>query len=113
MLASADPTAGDAGTGPNPDGVVGAPHGHVKTSKYTSALKSKQEPWTFGERNQWLTKPTAYTPGTRMTFVAIEHPKERADVIDYPQTLSANPGPLAAAKRRAPLQVLFGAYARR
>jgi cytochrome c len=85
---------GKAGLGPNLYGVVGAPHGHMAGFDYSSALKSKQGPWTYDELYQWLKKPSAYAPGTRMTFVGIANPKERADVIDYLRTLSPNPEPL-------------------
>ncbi|HEX2942415.1 MAG TPA: cytochrome c family protein [Rhodopila sp.] len=112
-LASADPAAGEAdtkklgcvachtfdkggkaGLGPNLYGVVGAPHGHMEGFGYSTALKSKQGPWTYAELDQWLTKPAAYAPGTRMTFAGIKNPKERADVIAYLRTLSPNPEPL-------------------
>jgi cytochrome c len=85
---------GKAGVGPNLYGVVGAPHGHMEGFSYSPALKGKQGPWTFDELNAWLKQPSAYAPGTRMTFVGIKSPKERADVIAYLRSLSANPEPL-------------------
>jgi cytochrome c len=110
LLAKADPAAGEAdtkklgcvachtfneggkaGIGPNLYGVVGAPHGHMEGFTYSNALKSKQGPWTFDELNEWLHQPSAYAPGTRMTFAGIKNDKERADVIDYLRTLSAKP----------------------
>jgi cytochrome c len=113
LLASADPKVGEAdtrklgciachtfteggkaGLGPNLYGVVGGPHAHMEGFNYSAALKSKQGPWTFDELNEWLTKPSAYAPGTRMTFAGIKNPKERADVIAYLRSLSANPEPL-------------------
>ena len=87
---------GKAGIGPNLYGVVGAPHGHMAGFSYTEALKSKQGPWTYDELYEWLKKPSAYAPGTRMTFVGIKNPKERADVIAYLRSLSPNPEPLPA-----------------
>ncbi len=113
LLASADPKVGEAdtkklgcvachtfdqggkaGIGPNLYGVVGGPHAHMAGFGYSAALKSKQGPWTYAELNEWLTKPSAYAPGTRMTFLGIPKPKERADVIAYLRTLAAKPEPL-------------------
>ena len=45
--------------------------------------------------NEWLYKPSAYVPGTRMAFAGITNDKQRADVIAYLRTLSDNPAPLA------------------
>jgi cytochrome c len=118
LLASADPKAGQAdttklgciachtfneggraGIGPNLYGVVGAPHGHMAGYSYSAALKAHTGPWTFDELYQWLKKPAAYAPGTKMTFAGVPDPKTRADVIDYLRTLSANPEPLPPAKK--------------
>jgi len=115
LLAAADPAAGESlakkvcvachtfakggkpGVGPNLYGVVGAPHGHEPGFNYSAALKAKQGPWTFDELNEWLHKPAAYAPGTRMAFAGINNDKQRADVIAYLRTLSDNPEPLPAA----------------
>ena len=120
LLVSADPGRGEAqtkqqgcvachsfnqggkdGVGPNLYGVVGAPHGHEASYQYSTALKAKQGPWTFDELNEWLKKPSAYAPGTKMSFAGIADPKKRADVIDYLRTLAANPEPLPAAPASA------------
>jgi cytochrome c len=63
---------------------------------YTAGMKAKTGPWTFDELNEWLHKPSAYVPGTRMAFAGISNDQLRADVIDYLHTLSANPVPLPA-----------------
>jgi cytochrome c len=87
---------GAAGVGPNLYGVVGAPHGHMPGYQYTNALKSKQGPWTFEEMSAWLTKPSAYAPGTKMSYAGLADPKKRADIIEYLRTLSDNPEPKPA-----------------
>jgi cytochrome c len=85
---------GKAGVGPNLYGVVGAPHGHMEGFNYSAGLKGKQGPWTYEELNEWLNKPSAYAPGTRMAFAGITNIKQRADVIAYLRALSDNPEPL-------------------
>jgi cytochrome c len=113
LLASADPARGEAvtksagcvachtfaeggkaGLGPNLYGVLGAPHGHMEGYAYSAALKAKTGPWTYDELNQWLTKPAAYAPGTKMTYAGLPDAKKRADVIAYLRSLSASPQPL-------------------
>jgi cytochrome c len=113
LLVSADPAAGEAdtkklgciachtfaqggknGLGPNLYGVVGDEIGHGRDYSFSKALSSKTGTWTFAELYQWLRKPAAFAPGTKMTFAGVPNPKERADIIDYLRTLSANPEPV-------------------
>lgn len=88
---------GKAGVGPNLYGVVGGPHGHMEGYTYSAALKAKEGPWTYDELNEWLLKPSAYAPGTKMAYAGITDAKKRADVIDYLHTLAHDPVPLPAA----------------
>ena len=115
-LASADPKLGEAdtkklgciachtfteggrnGIGPNIYGVVNRKIGDKADYTYSAAIKSKAGgDWNFAQLDEWLTKPSAYAPGTKMTFVGIANAKDRADVIDYLRTLAADPVPLPA-----------------
>ena len=90
-----------AGVGPNLYGVVGGPHAHMQGFNYSDALKAKKGPWTYDELNHWLYKPSAYAPGTRMSFAGIPSEKERANVIDYLRSLSPHPEPLPSATSAA------------
>lgn len=121
LLAKADPAAGEAATkklgctachtfneggkagiGPNLYNVVGGPHAHMQGFDYSAALKSKTGDWNYDELNEWLNKPSAYAPGTRMTFAGIKNDQERANVIDYLRTLSPNPKPLPTPDQAPP-----------
>jgi len=92
---------GKAGVGPNLYNVVGGPHAHMEGFNYTTGLKGKAGPWTFDELNEWLKKPSAYVPGTRMAFAGISNDQIRADVIDYLREQSHSPVPLPAAPASA------------
>lgn len=84
---------GKATVGPNLYGVVGAPHAGKDGFTYSSVLKGRQGPWTYAELNEWLYKPAAYAPGTRMAFAGLTSAKDRANIIEYLRTLSPNPQP--------------------
>jgi len=84
--------------GPDLYGVVGRPIASKANFHYTDALKSKGGNWTFDALNAWLTKPSAYAPGTAMTFAGLPHENQRADLIAYLNTLSQHPEPLPTPK---------------
>jgi cytochrome c len=112
LLAKADPAQGEAFTkkiciachnfnaggankvGPLLYGVVGRDKASAPGYTYSSALKGKGGKWTFADLNEWLHKPSAYAPGTKMAYAGIENDSMRANVIDYLRTLSPNPEPL-------------------
>lgn len=93
--------------GPNLYGVVDRPIASHPGYSYSDALKKHSgEKWTYAHLNIWLTSPKAWAPGTKMTFIGIEDPKDRADVLAYLQTLAKTPVPFpkptAKAKPAAP-----------
>ena len=45
----------------------------------------------------FITSPKTFTPGTKMTFSGIADAKDRADLLAYLQTLSADPKPFPGA----------------
>ena len=86
---------GRAGIGPNMWDVVGADIGkHMEGYQYSAALSKKGGKWTYAELDEWLTKPAAFAPGTKMTFAGVANPKQRADLIAYLRTLADDPVPL-------------------
>ncbi len=93
---------GKNGVGPNLYGVVERPRDSEPGFSYSPAMeKFKGKPWTFDALNEWLYKPSAYVPGTRMSFAGITNDKQRADVIAYLRTLSDHPAPLPTPKPAA------------
>jgi cytochrome c len=86
-----------AKVGPDLYGIVGRPAASAPGFNYSAALKAKGGTWTFQALNAWLTKPSAYAPGTAMTFAGLTNEKQRADVIAYLDSLSPNPVPLPKA----------------
>ena len=93
---------GKNGVGPNLYGVVERPRDSEPGFSYSPAMeKFKGKPWSYDALNEWLYKPSAYVPGTRMSFAGITSDKQRADVIAYLRTLSDHPAPLPEAKPAA------------
>jgi cytochrome c len=107
LLAAADPAAGEKtfakcsschtinqggpnGIGPNLYGVVGEPIGKGKAGfAFSSVLAGHGGNWTYEDLFEWLRKPNAFAPGTKMTFAGLSNPQDRANVIAY---LKANGG---------------------
>jgi cytochrome c len=88
--------------GPNLYGVVGRPRASEPGFNYSAAMKAKGGTWTFGELYAFLANPRGYIPGTNMTFAGLSRGQQRADVIDYLNTLSDKPLPLPKAAANAP-----------
>ena len=116
LLATADPKRGEdaskvcqachtfekggpAKIGPNLWGVVGRQRAAMPGFDYSSGMKEMGGKWTVDDLNQFLAKPTAVVPGTKMTFGGLTRPQTRADVIAYLNTLSDHPEPLPTASK--------------
>jgi cytochrome c len=122
LLASADATKGAAAVkkcagchnfgegegnkqGPHLYGVVGRPEGSIADFSYSDGMMAHNaagDTWTYENLNHFLTKPSDYVPGTKMNFAGIRTAKERADILAYLQTLSANPVPFPPPEEAAP-----------
>jgi cytochrome c len=87
--------------GPDLWDVVGRPKGSMPGFAYSEAMKSKGGEWTVDDLNTFLTNPRAFVPGTKMTFAGLSHEDQRADVIDFLNTLSDHPKPLPTAAEGA------------
>jgi cytochrome c len=88
--------------GPNLYGIVGRARASEPSFNYSAAMKAKGGTWTFGELYAFLANPRGYISGTNMTFAGLSRGQQRADVIDYLNTLSDSPMPLPKAAANAP-----------
>lgn len=52
------------------------------------------KPWVYENLNKFLLKPKDYIKGTSMGFAGLKKEDDRANVIAYLRSLSANPAPL-------------------
>ena len=77
--------------GPALYNVVGRAVGDVDDYKYSKALASYDKKWTFEELNGFLTKPSSYLKGTKMSYAGLRKEKDRASVIKYLNQNSDNP----------------------
>ena len=77
--------------GPALYNVVGRAVGGVDDYKYSKALASYGKEWTFEELNGFLTKPSSYLKGTKMSYAGLRKEKDRASVIKYLNQSSDNP----------------------
>ena len=68
--------------------IVGMPKHQRTDYPYSAAAMAEKGTWTVEDLDAYLTKPSAYTPGTRMSFVGLNKIEDRANVIAYLKTLS-------------------------
>lgn len=86
---------GPNGVGPGLYGVVGAKKDAHAGYAYSGKLEATGgDVWTLNELNHFLWKPKAYAPGTKMNFVGIKKPEDRAALIAWLRTVSDSPVPL-------------------
>ena len=114
MLASADATKGQAvfkacaachdgskggpnKVGPNLWGIVGRMHGVHEGFAYSEAMAAlKDKPWSYEALNEFLIKPSAAIPGTKMGYGGLKKDADRANLLAYLATLSDSPVPFPA-----------------
>jgi cytochrome c2 len=121
LMASADAAAGEASAkkcgachtfaegephkiGPNLWDVVNRPIAGAPGYEYSPDMQAhaqQAQTWTFEHLNTFLQNPKGVVPGTKMAFAGLKNDAERANVIAYLRSLSANPAPLPAPEAEA------------
>ena len=74
--------------------VIFRPVGSITDYKYSKALSSYGNEWTWEEMNGFLIKPSKWIPNNKMGFAGLKSEKDRASVILYLNQNSDNPKPL-------------------
>ena len=77
--------AGVNSTGPSLYGIVDRPKAAEAGFGYSGSLAGMGGEWTVDNLNAFLTKPSAYVPGTSMSFSGLKKDKDRANLIAYLQ----------------------------
>ena len=85
--------AGAAKVGPPLYGVVGRAKASVAGFGYSDGLKAKGGNWTYEDLYAFLTKPSAYAAGTKMTYPGEPEAQRRADILAYLQKDGESPVP--------------------
>ena len=99
---------GTDGLGPNLYNIVGVKKQARGGFAYSGELNATGgDVWTYAELNKFLWKPKKYAPGTKMNFIGLKKPEDRAAMIAWLRTLSsapkALPGAVDIAKEEAEL----------
>ncbi len=84
---------GPNGTGPGLYGVVMNDKGAHEGYAFSTALAIPGEKWTYESLDAFLEKPSRYAPGTKMNFVGLKKPEDRAAVIEYLRVADSAPSP--------------------
>jgi cytochrome c len=77
--------AGENKVGPSLHAIIGRKAGQIAGFRYSDANKNSGKAWTEQELYSYLANPQKAVPGTYMTFIGVNDPQKRADVIAYLQ----------------------------
>lgn len=81
---------GANGIGPNLWGIVGRKKETVGGFTYSGTLAVQGgSTWTYAELNKYLWKPKKYAPGTKMNYVGLKKPEDRAALIAWLRTMAS------------------------
>jgi cytochrome c len=78
---------GENKVGPSIFGIVGRPSATIPGFSYSEAMKKYNVTWDPATLDAYLVNPRQAVPGTKMIFVGLKEPADRADVIAYLATL--------------------------
>lgn len=83
--------------GPNLWNTVGGPKAHRSAFAYSDGMKNKAGTWGYAELNEFFWKPKSYIEGTKMNYIGMKKPEDRAALIAWLRSLSPSPIALPSA----------------
>ncbi|MDH5722599.1 MAG: cytochrome c family protein [Alphaproteobacteria bacterium] len=83
--------------GPNLWNIVMADKAAVAGFDYSDALKEKGGQWDYASLNEFLWKPKKYANGTKMNFIGLKKPEDRAAIIAWLRQQADSPAALPTA----------------
>ena len=93
---------GANGVGPNLWGIVGRSKQSVGGFTYSGSLNEQGgNLWNYAELNKFLWKPKKYASGTKMNYIGLKKPKDRAAMIAWLRTLAPSSKALPSAAQIA------------
>ena len=83
-------------TGPNLWEIVGRPVANNEAFGYSDAMiefAGEHDGWSYDMLAAYVESPKTYVPGNKMAFAGLKKPVDRANLLAYLQSLSADPVP--------------------
>lgn len=80
--------------GPSLWNIVNHDIGAAPGFQYSEGMKNLAGNWDYAHLNQFLTKPKKLIADTKMNYVGLKKPEDRAAIIAWLRTLSDSPAPL-------------------
>jgi cytochrome c len=77
--------------GPNLHGMFGSKAAFATGFTYSDPMVNSGVVWSPDTLDPWLRRPSEFIPGTRMVFVGIKNPQDRANLIAFLQS-QTSPG---------------------
>jgi cytochrome c len=78
--------------GPNLFGMFGSKAGFAAGFSYSEPMSNSDVVWSPETLDPWLRRPSEFIPGTRMVYVGIKNPQDRANLIAFLLTQTAPSG---------------------
>lgn len=98
---------GPDGTGPNLWNTVNASKANKGGFAYSDSLKDMAGQWDYAALNHFLWKPKSYVSGTKMNFIGLKKPEDRAALIAWLRTKADGQAALPSAAAIAAEEAAF------